>query len=135
MGFFDFLKKQKSDVEQYYEERNAREAQNYGQNNDSLNPYDAQSVMDAQTFRITVQDVFSITGRGTVITGQVESGSVRVGDEVVIQRVNGTRGKTTITGIEQFRKMLDSAQVGDNVGLLLRGVTKADIGKGDVLTK
>ena len=135
MGLFDFLKKPKTDMEQYYETRNARETQNYGQNNGSFNPYDTQSVMDSQTFRITVQDVFSITGRGTVITGQVESGSVNVGDEVTIQRQNGTMVKSVVTGIEQFRKLLNHAQVGDNVGILLRGLSKSDISKGDVITK
>lgn len=135
MGLFDFLKKPKTDMEQYYETRNARETQNYGQNNDSFNPYDTQSIMDSQEFRITVQDVFNITGRGTVITGQVESGSVSVGDEVTIQRANGTMVKSVVTGIEQFRKLLNSAGPGDNVGLLLRGLSKSDISKGDVITK
>ena len=126
MGLFDFLKKPKTDMEQYYEARNASA---------SFNPYDAQSVMDSQTFCLTVQDVFSITGRGTVVTGQVESGSVNVGDEVIIRRQNGTMTKSVVTGIEQFRKLLNYAQVGDNVGILLRGLSKNDIGQGDVITK
>lgn len=135
MGLFDFLKKPNTDMEQYYEERDARQAQNYARNDASFNPYDTQSVMDSQTFRITVQDVFSITGRGTVITGQIQSGSVRVGDEVIVQRLNGARVSTTVTGIEQFRKMLDCGKAGDNVGILLRGLSKSDISKGDVITK
>ncbi len=140
MGLFDFLKKQKTDVEQYYEERKAREVQQnnslqYAQNKENINPYDAESLLDGQIFRITVQDVFSITGRGTVITGQIESGSVRVGDEVIIQRLNGNKVSTVVTGIEQFRKLLDYGKAGDNVGILLRGVTKSDVSKGDVITK
>lgn len=126
MGLFDFLKKPKTDMEQYYEARNA---------STSFDPYDAQSVMGSQTFRLTVEDVFSITGRGTVVTGQVESGSVNVGDEVIIQRQNVTMTKSVVTGIEQFRKLLNSAGPGDNVGLLLRGLSKNDISKGDVITK
>lgn len=87
------------------------------------------------TFRITVEDVFSITGRGTVITGRVESGSVAVGDPVTLRRVDGSRREVTVTGIEMFRKMLDVAKQGDNVGLLLRGLDKSDVGRGDVLEK
>jgi elongation factor Tu len=83
-------------------------------------------------FRMTVEDVFSIKGRGTVVTGQIESGTLRVNDEIYIRRPTSSR-RTTVTGIESFRKLLDQAQAGDNVGVLLRDVTKQDVQHGDVL--
>ena len=86
-------------------------------------------------FRLTVQDVFSIKGRGTVVTGTVESGSVRVGDTVRQTRADGTARDVTITGVEMFRTIVDAANAGDNVGLLLRDLGRADIGPGDVLTR
>ncbi len=132
MGLFDFFKKPKNMMEEYYEERNKREVANQQAEDFQYNPIGQQ---DFSEFRITVQDVFTITGRGTVITGQVESGEVRVGEELRIQRVNGQVGTTVVTGIEQFRKILDYAKQGDNVGILLRDVTKQDVGKGDVLIK
>ena len=126
MGLFDFFKKPKSDLEQYYEERSKRTEQESFYND---------SYSASPSFRIVVQDVFTITGRGTVIVGQVESGSVRTGDTVTLQRLNGETQNVTVTGIEQFRKIVDIANTGDNVGILLRGITKNDISKGDVLTK
>ena len=81
------------------------------------------------------EDVFSITGRGTVATGRVERGEVRVGDEVEVIGLNEEAGKTTVTGVEMFRKLLDYAQAGDNIGALLRGVTREDINRGQVLAK
>ena len=134
MGLFNFFKKPKSEVEQYYEQRNARAAQQQSSTPEFTEPM-LQSADYDTPFRIEVQDVFSITGRGTVITGQVTSGFVCVGDTVTLVRMDGTRREITITGIEMFRKLLDTAQAGDNVGLLLRGLTKNDIGRGDVLTK
>ncbi len=83
-------------------------------------------------FMMPVEDVFSITGRGTVATGRVERGQVRVGDEVEIVGIKDTN-KTTVTGVEMFRKMLDYAEAGDNIGALLRGVTRDDIERGQVL--
>jgi elongation factor Tu len=85
------------------------------------------------TFRMTVEDVFSIRGRGTVVTGRIESGVINVGDEVNIQHDTEVK-KTTITGVEMFRKKLDQAKAGDNVGLLLKDVTRDDVQHGDVLT-
>ena len=80
-----------------------------------------------------VEDVFSITGRGTVSTGRVERGIVNVGDEVeIVGMVEETR-KTTVTGVEMFRKLLDSGEAGDNIGALLRGVEREDILRGQVL--
>ena len=81
-----------------------------------------------------VEDVFSITGRGTVATGRVERGIVKVGDEVELVGLGETK-KTTVTGVEMFRKSLDQGQAGDNIGALLRGVDKTEIQRGQVLAK
>ena len=86
-------------------------------------------------FLMPVEDVFSITGRGTVATGRVERGTVKMSDEVEIIGLTEERKKTVITGIEMFRKLLDSAEAGDNVGLLLRGIQKNEIERGQVLCK
>jgi len=83
---------------------------------------------------MSVEDVFSITGRGTVATGRVERGTVKVGDEVEIVGLKPTR-KTVVTGVEMFRKLLDQAQAGDNIGTLLRGIDKNEIERGMVLAK
>jgi elongation factor Tu len=85
-------------------------------------------------FLMSVEDVFSIKGRGTVATGRIDRGVVKVGDEVEIVGL-GTRRKTTVTGVEMFRKMLDRGQAGDNVGCLLRGVEKDEVERGHVLAK
>ena len=85
-------------------------------------------------FLMSVEDVFTITGRGTVATGRVDRGELRVGEEVEIVGIKDTK-KTTVTGIEMFRKMLDYAQAGDNVGALLRGVNREEIERGQVLAK
>ena len=86
-------------------------------------------------FMMPVEDVFSITGRGTVATGRVERGQVRVGDEVEIVGISEETSKTTVTGVEMFRKLLDYAEAGDNIGALLRGVAREDIQRGQVLAK
>ena len=85
-------------------------------------------------FLMPVEDVFSITGRGTVATGRVERGIVKVGDEVELVGLGETK-KTTVTGVEMFRKSLDQGQAGDNIGALLRGVDKTEIQRGQVLAK
>jgi elongation factor Tu len=85
-------------------------------------------------FLLPVEDVFSISGRGTVATGRVERGIVKVGEEVEIVGLRATQ-KTTVTGVEMFRKLLDQGQAGDNVGLLLRGVKRDDIERGQVICK
>jgi elongation factor Tu len=85
-------------------------------------------------FLMAVEDVFLITGRGTVATGRVERGKVKVGDTVEIVGIKPTR-ETVVTGVEMFRKLLDDAQAGDNIGALLRGVDKKDIERGQVLAK
>lgn len=86
-------------------------------------------------FLMPVEDVFSITGRGTVATGRVERGQVKVGDEIEIVGMTEERKKTVVTGVEMFRKLLDMAQAGDNIGCLLRGVDRKEIERGQVLAK
>ena len=81
-----------------------------------------------------IEDVFSISGRGTVVTGRVERGIVKVGEEVEIVGLRDTQ-KTTVTGVEMFRKLLDQGQAGDNVGVLLRGTKREDVERGQVLCK
>jgi len=89
---------------------------------------------DTKPFLMPVEDVFSITGRGTVATGRVEQGKIEVGDEVEVVGLADTQ-KTTVTGIEMFRKMLDYAEAGDNIGALLRGLNRDDIERGQVLAE
>ena len=86
-------------------------------------------------FMMPVEDVFSITGRGTVATGRVERGQVKVGDVVEILGIDEEAKSTTVTGVEMFRKLLDYAEAGDNIGALLRGVAREDIQRGQVLAK
>ncbi len=85
-------------------------------------------------FLMPIEDVFSIKGRGTVVTGRIARGKVKVGEEVEIVGIKDTK-KTTVTGVEMFRKQLDEGQAGDNVGILLRGVDKKDVERGQVLAK
>ena len=86
-------------------------------------------------FLMPVEDVFTITGRGTVVTGRVERGEVKVNEEVDIVGIREKTTKTTVTGIEMFHKLLDSAQAGDNAGLLLRGLKREDVERGQVIIK
>jgi elongation factor Tu len=86
-------------------------------------------------FMMPVEDVFSITGRGTVATGRVERGQVKVGDEVEILGLTEEPKKTTVTGVEMFRKILDYAEAGDNIGALLRGIDRNEVERGQVLIK
>ncbi|WP_321473658.1 elongation factor Tu [uncultured Paludibaculum sp.] len=85
-------------------------------------------------FLMPIEDIFSIQGRGTVVTGRIEKGQVKVGEEVEIVGFRDTR-KTVVTGVEMFKKLLDSGMAGDNVGLLLRGIDKDDVERGQVLAK
>jgi len=85
-------------------------------------------------FLMAVEDVFTITGRGTVVTGRVERGKLKVNEEIEIIGLRPTK-KSVVTGIEMFRKLLDDAQAGDNVGALLRGIEKDDVQRGQVLAK
>ena len=88
-----------------------------------------------QPFLMPVEDVFTITGRGTVATGRVERGTLHINDEVEVVGIREENKKTVVTGIEMFRKLLDEAQAGDNIGALLRGVARTDIERGQVLIK
>jgi elongation factor Tu len=97
---------------------------------DSFIPTPARDI--DKPFLMPVEDVFSITGRGTVGTGRIERGQVKVGEEIEIVGLGPTK-KTTVTGVEMFRKLLDSGQAGDNVGVLLRGMEKKDLERGQVL--
>ena len=102
---------------------------------DALDSYIPEPTRETdKPFLMPVEDVFTITGRGTVATGRVERGQVKVGDEVEIVGM-GSKLKTVITGVEMFRKLLDLAEAGDNVGLLLRGIQRTDIERGQVLCK
>ena len=85
-------------------------------------------------FLMPIEDVFTITGRGTVVTGKVEQGMVHTGDEIEIVGLRNTQ-KTVCTGVEMFRKLLDQGQAGDNIGALLRGTKKEDVERGQVLCK
>jgi elongation factor Tu len=102
---------------------------------DALDSYipDPERAIDG-TFLMPVEDVFSISGRGTVVTGRIERGIVKVGEEVEIVGIRATT-KTTCTGVEMFRKLLDQGQAGDNVGVLLRGTKREDVERGQVLAK
>ncbi|OQY65876.1 MAG: elongation factor Tu, partial [Polyangiaceae bacterium UTPRO1] len=102
---------------------------------DALDAYIPEPQRDVdRPFLMPVEDVFSISGRGTVATGRIERGRVKVGEEVEIVGMKDTT-KTTVTGVEMFRKLLDEGQAGDNVGCLLRGVKREDIERGQVLAK
>jgi elongation factor Tu len=86
-------------------------------------------------FLMPVEDVFTITGRGTVVTGRVERGVLKVNEEIEIVGIKDTSSKTTVTGVEMFRKLLDEARAGENVGLLLRGTKREDVERGQVICK
>jgi elongation factor Tu len=102
---------------------------------DAVDSYVPEPVRDLdKPFLMPIEDVFSITGRGTVVTGKVETGVVHVGDEIEIVGIKPTT-KTTCTGVEMFRKLLDQGQAGDNIGVLLRGTKKEDVERGQVLAK
>jgi len=102
---------------------------------DAVDEYIPEPVRDVtKPFLMPVEDVMSITGRGTVVTGKVEQGVVRVGDECEIVGLRDTQ-KTTVTGVEMFRKLLDEGRAGDNIGALLRGTKKEDVERGQVLCK
>ena len=100
---------------------------------EALDSYIPQPERDVdKAFLMPIEDVFSISGRGTVVTGRIESGVVKVGEEIEIIGVKDTE-KTTVTGVEMFRKLLDQGEAGDNVGILLRGTKREDVERGQVL--
>ena len=103
---------------------------------DAVDSYIPDPVRDVdKPFLMPVEDVFTITGRGTVATGRIERGTVKLNDEMEIVGISEETKKTVITGIEMFRKLLDQGEAGDNVGLLLRGIDKTDIERGQVICK
>jgi elongation factor Tu len=103
---------------------------------DAIDSYIPEPVRDLdKPFLMAIEDVFTITGRGTVATGRVERGVVKVGDEVEMVGIHPETKKTVVTGVEMFRKLLDQAQAGDNIGVLLRGVGRTEIERGQVLCK
>jgi elongation factor Tu len=102
---------------------------------DAVDSYITEPVRETdKPFLMSIEDVFSITGRGTVVTGRIEQGVLRVNEEVEIVGIRATQ-KTVATGIEMFRKLLDEGQAGDNVGVLLRGIGKDEVERGQVLAK
>jgi elongation factor Tu len=114
---------------------NSEYGKKIGELMDALDTYIPQPKRETEKpFLMPVEDVFSITGRGTVATGRIEKGKIKVGEEVSLIGFNSDK-KTVITGVEMFRKLLDDGQAGDNVGLLLRGINKEDVERGMVLAK
>src|SRR5580765_5946577 len=114
---------------------NSEYGKKIGELMDALDSYIPQPKRETEKpFLMPVEDVFSITGRGTVATGRIEKGKIKVGEEVSLIGFNSDK-KTVITGVEMFRKLLDDGQAGDNVGLLLRGIDKNDVERGMVLAK
>ena len=115
-----------------------------GSGDDAQKIYDLMDQVDSfiptperavdKDFLMPIEDVFSITGRGTVATGRIESGVIKVGDEMAIVGM-GCDKSSVCTGVEMFRKLLDQGEAGDNAGLLLRGIDKEDIARGMVLAK
>lgn len=100
---------------------------------DAIDTYIPEPVRDVdKPFLLAIEDIFSITGRGTVVTGRVERGKVKLGDEIEIVGIKDTK-KTVVTGIEMFRKILDEGRAGDNIGVLLRGIEKDEVERGQVL--
>jgi elongation factor Tu len=103
---------------------------------DAVDSYIPEPVRDAdKPFLMPIEDVFTITGRGTVVTGRVEQGQIKIGEEVEIVGIHPAVAKTVVTGVEMFNKTLDYAQAGDNAGALLRGVKREDVERGQVLAK
>ena len=103
---------------------------------DAVDSYIPEPVRDLdKPFLMPIEDVFTITGRGTVVTGRVEQGQVKIGDEVEIVGIHDKIEKTVVTGVEMFNKTLDSAQAGDNAGALLRGTKREEVERGQVLAK
>jgi elongation factor Tu len=103
---------------------------------DAVDSYIPEPVRDVdKPFLMPIEDVFTITGRGTVVTGRIEKGKIKVGEEVEIVGIHPKVEKTTVTGLEMFNKLLDFAQAGDNAGALLRGIKKEDVERGQVLAK
>lgn len=98
-------------------------------------PERPQDGLPVGSFGLTIEDVFSITGRGTVVTGRIQTGTVTVGEQVLISRAGQPLAQVEVTGVEMFRKIVRTATSGDIVGLLLRGVKRDQVARGDVVSK
>ncbi len=128
MGLFDLFKKKETD-----ELGNTIEKETTDNNELGVNPINTDT--DSALFQMIVDDVFYIAGRGMVVTGVIKAGSIRTGDKIIIVSSTGERKETSVAGIEIFRKILDRAEAGDKVGILLKGVDRQDCDKGDMLIK
>lgn len=122
MGIFDIFKKKETDELGNVIDEKKEESFN-------------SNILDSSAFSFTVEDAFTITGRCTVVTGIVESGSISLGDEVIITHSDESYIKSAVTGIEMFRKLLNTANKGDRCGLLLRGLKQEDVSPHDIITK
>jgi translation elongation factor EF-Tu-like GTPase len=131
MGLFSRKKNEDRSVEAMLAEANA--ASPTGPAAAATTPPAAAGPTGDGSFRMPVEDIFSIAGRGTVVTGRIESGTVRVGMQVNVVRDGGVAATTTVTGVEMFRKLLDTATVGDNVGLLVKDLGKEQLHAGDLI--
>jgi len=117
------------------DDTNSAEAECITQLMDAIDSYIPEPAREKdKPFLMPIEDVFSISGRGTVVTGRIERGIVRVGEEIELVGITPTT-KTTCTGVEMFRKLLDEGQAGDNVGLLLRGTKREEVQRGEVVAK
>jgi elongation factor Tu len=115
---------------------NSEWGQKIGELMDALDSYIPQPVREVdKPFLMPVEDVFTITGRGTVVTGRIERGIVKVGDTIEIIGMQEKTRTTAVTGVEMFKKLLDEGRAGDNVGALLRGIERTDVERGQVLAK
>jgi translation elongation factor EF-Tu-like GTPase len=110
-------------------------ARGHAQSSGFPEPPRPQDTLPVGSFGMTVEDVFSITGRGTVVTGRVQAGTVSTGEQVLLSRAGQPLLQVEVTGVEMFRKIVTTAKAGDNVGLLLRGVKRDQVIRGDVLSK
>ena len=127
MGLFDiFRKTAKDDVAKELDQIRQRQRQE---------PDSTPGEAADESGILIVEDVFSITGRGTVVTGTISAGTFNTGDRVEIIRLDGTTLITTVTGLEAFRKLLTSARQGDNVGMLLKGIGRSEISRGDTVRR
>lgn len=139
MGLFDLFKPQKSESASYMEKR--RSATTQSEINQVNNFFDEDAPRETTTFnsdidgRFLIDDVFVISGRGLVVTGKMESGTFRVGEQVKIQKSDGRKLTTTIVGIEQFRKVQSSIKTGDNAGVMLQGLSRKDVQSGDLIVR
>ena len=110
-------------------------ARGHSQPNSFPGPPRPQDTLPVGSFGMTVEDVFSITGRGTVVTGRVQAGTVSAGEQVLLSRAGQPLLQVEVTAVDMFHKFMQTAKAGDNVGLLLRGIKRDQVLKGDVVSK